>query len=57
MSSTAIAHIDNLFPAGVATPRKRKTMVGPATPCKTLAFTSLMNFYIATISGARSFAI
>lgn len=34
-----------------------KTMVGPATPRKILAFTISMNFYIATISGARSFAI
>ena len=34
-----------------------KTMVGPATPGKILAFTISMNFYIATISGARSFAI
>lgn len=52
ISSTAtIAHIDNCFPARVATPRRRKNHGGA------LAFTNSMDFYIATISGARSFAI
>ena len=36
---------------------EEKAMVGPATPRKIPAFAISMNFYIATISGARSFAI
>ena len=37
ISSTAIAHIDNLFPAGAATPRRRKKpWWGPRLPAKSL---------------------